>query len=59
MIQHIQKESGLKTVIDQPTVIYEDNRACIHQVKEEYIKGQRTNHIAPKIFFTHELRKMM
>ena len=37
------------------TVIYEDNRACIAQVQQGYIKGERTKHIDPKFFFTHEL----
>ncbi|XP_074283932.1 secreted RxLR effector protein 161-like [Silene latifolia] len=57
MIHHIQKECGLKTITDQPTIIYEDNAACIHQMKEGFIKGDRTKHIAPKFFFTHELQK--
>ena len=40
-----------------PTTIYEDNAACIAQTKEGYIKGDRTKHISPKLFFTHDLQK--
>jgi hypothetical protein len=29
MIQHIQQECGLESVRENPTVIYEDNTACI------------------------------
>jgi hypothetical protein len=44
MIQHIQEKSGLESVIENPTVIYEDNTACIAQIKEGYIKYDRTKH---------------
>ena len=40
-----------------PTVIYEDNIACNSQLKEGYIKGDRTKHISPKFFFTRDLQK--
>ena len=40
-----------------PTVMYEDNAACIAQLKDGYIKGDRTKHILSKFFFTHELQK--
>ena len=43
--------------IDAPTVMYVDNAACIAQVKDGYIKGDRTKHIFPKFFFTHEFQK--
>lgn len=39
------------------TTIYEDNIACIAQLKDGYIKGDRTKHISPKFFFTHDLQK--
>jgi len=39
------------------TIIYEDNIACIAQLKEGYIKGDRTKHTSPKFFFTHDLWK--
>ena len=38
-----------------PTTLYEDNAACIVQLKNGYIKGDRTKHISPKFFFTHDL----
>ena len=41
----------------KPTMMYEDNAACIAQLKDGYIKGDRTKHILPKFFFTHELQK--
>jgi len=39
------------------TIIYEDNTTCIAQLKEGYIKGDRTKHISPKFFFTNDLKK--
>ena len=39
------------------TVIYEDNIACNSQLKERYIKGDRTKHISQKFFFTQDLQK--
>ena len=40
-----------------PTTLYEDNAACIAQLKGGFIKGDRTKHISPKLFYTHELQK--
>ena len=37
--------------------MYEDNAACIAQLKDGYIKGDRTKHILPKFFYTHDLQK--
>ena len=37
--------------------MYEDNVACITQLKGGYIKGDRTKHISPKFFFTHDLQQ--
>ena len=42
---------------DIPTILYEDNAACIAQLKGGYIKGDRAKHISPKFFFTHDLEK--
>ena len=39
-----------------PTIISEDNTACISQLKERYIKGDRTKNISPKFFFTGDLQ---
>ena len=56
MIQHIREDCGLSGK-KAPTILYEDNATCIAQLKEGYIKGDRTKHISPKFFFTHELQK--
>ncbi|KAI5675212.1 hypothetical protein M9H77_06162 [Catharanthus roseus] len=40
-----------------PTPLYEDNVTCMAHLKERYIKEDRTKHILPKVFFTHELQK--
>ena len=39
------------------TPIFEDNAACIVQVRGGYIKRDRTKHISPKFFYTHELQQ--
>ena len=57
MIQHIQASCGLPFSKDNPTTLFEDNAACIAQIKGEYIKGDKTKHIFPKLFYTHELQK--
>ena len=56
VIQHIRESCGLSSIKNEPTVLYEDNAACIVQVKGGYIKGDRTKHISPKFFYTHELQ---
>lgn len=58
MIQHIENSCGLMSERKlPPTVLFEDNAACIAQLKGGYIKGDRTKHISPKFFFTHNLQK--
>ena len=57
MIQHIQETCGLPFIRGNATVLHEDNTTCITQIKREFIKGDRTKHISPKFFYTHELRK--
>ncbi|CAJ2646900.1 unnamed protein product [Trifolium pratense] len=55
--QHIQGTSGLPTD-KNPTILYEDNAACVTQMKEGYVKSDRTKHIPPKFFsFTQELER--
>ena len=51
MIQHIRDSSGLPPISNTTTTLYEDNVACIAQ-----LKGDRTKHISPKFFYTHELQ---
>ena len=55
MIQHIRESCGLSSIKDDPTILFEDNAACIAQITWGYIKGDRTKHISPKFFYTHEL----
>ena len=52
MIQHIQESFRLPSIKDNPTTLFEDNVACIPQ-----IKGDITKHISPKFFYTQELQK--
>ncbi|XP_021757875.1 uncharacterized protein LOC110722893 [Chenopodium quinoa] len=56
VIQHIKEVCGLSSGKEAPTILYEDNAACIAQLKEGYIKGDRTKHILPKFFITHDLQ---
>ena len=56
MINHIQQSCGIGH-INEPTIIYEDNSACIAQMNMGYIKSNITKHIAPKLFYPHELQK--
>ena len=57
MIQHIQESCGLPFIKDNQTTLFEDHAACITQMKGGYIKRDRTKHISPKFFYTHELQK--
>ena len=56
MIQHTKKSCGLPSIKDSTTTLFEDNVAFIPQIRG-YIKGDRTKHISPKFFYTHELQK--
>ncbi|XP_013689396.1 uncharacterized protein LOC106393213 [Brassica napus] len=56
MTQHIRSDCGM-VECKEPTIIFEDNAACIAQLKDDYIKGDRKKHILPKFFFTHDLQK--
>ncbi|XP_048493701.1 uncharacterized protein LOC125494154 [Beta vulgaris subsp. vulgaris] len=58
VIQHIREDCSISIGKEAPTVMYEDNAACIAQLKEGYINGDTTKHILPKFFFTHELQKI-
>ena len=56
MINHIQESCGIG-VIDSPTIIYEDNAACVTQMETSYIKSNITKHISPKLFYPLELQQ--
>ncbi|RVW79791.1 Retrovirus-related Pol polyprotein from transposon TNT 1-94 [Vitis vinifera] len=57
MIQHIRESCGLSSIKGDLTILFEDNVACITQITGGYIKRDRTKHISPKFFYTHELQK--
>ncbi|KAL0540082.1 hypothetical protein IC582_024311 [Cucumis melo] len=57
MTHHIRKTCGLSFSKSLPTILFEDNTACIKQIKRGYIKGDRTKHISPKLFYTHNLEE--
>ena len=57
MIQHIRESCGLFSIKDDSTILFEDNVVCISQITGGYIKEDRTKHISPKLFYTHELHK--
>ena len=50
IITHIQGTSSLSSTTEEPTCIYEDNVACIEQMKLCYIKGDNTKYIPPNFF---------
>jgi hypothetical protein len=56
MTSHIRKSCGF-SIVDTPTITYEDNAACVAQMQTGYIKNNMTKHISPKFFYTHELQK--
>ncbi|KAL0413577.1 UNVERIFIED_CONTAM: Retrovirus-related Pol polyprotein from transposon TNT 1-94 [Sesamum radiatum] len=56
LTHYVRESCGLESIEKIPTIIYEDNAACIAQIKDGYLKGDRTKHISPKFFFTHELQ---
>ena len=55
MFRHIQSSYKLLSVTTNATVNYEDNSGCISQIQGGYTKGDRTKHILPKFFYTHDL----
>ena len=54
VIHFIKERCGLKCDVKIPTILFEDNAACIAQLKGGFIKGDS---ISPKLFFTHDLQK--
>ncbi|XP_070036082.1 secreted RxLR effector protein 161-like [Nicotiana tomentosiformis] len=56
VIHFTQEKCGLECD-KRSTILYEDNTACIDQLKGGFIKGDRTKHISPKLFYTHDLQK--
>jgi len=56
MINHIIQSCGIGA-INTPTIIFEDNSACVTQMESGYIKSNMTKHIIPKLFYPHEPQK--
>ena len=56
-VQHIRKSCELSLIKDDPTILFEDNVACIAQITWGYIKNDKIKRIPPKFFYTHELQK--
>ena len=53
ILSHIQSIYQMTPVNSSPTIIYDENVAHIAQVRRAYVKGDKTKHISPKIFYTH------
>jgi hypothetical protein len=47
----------LSIVKESPTILFEDNDVCNIQFRKGHIKGDKTKHISPKFFYTHELQQ--
>jgi ribonuclease HI len=59
IIRHIRGTCDLQSTTDEPTCIYEDNAACIEQMKQGYIKGDNTKHISPKFFYNQQQQQLL
>ena len=59
MIQHIQESCGLSSIKGDPTILFEDNVACIAQIIGGYIKGDRTKHIHQNSFIHMNSRRVV
>ncbi|KAL0549202.1 hypothetical protein IC582_013683 [Cucumis melo] len=57
MTHHIRETCGLSFSKNLSTILFEYNTACIAQIKGGYIKGDRTKHILPKLFYVHNLEE--
>ena len=49
----------MRLTTEEPTCIYEDNAACIEQMKQGFIKGDNTKHIAPKFFYNQQQQEIL
>jgi hypothetical protein len=45
-------------MVDTPTIIFEDNSACVAQMESGYIKSNMTKHIIPKLFYPMNSKRM-
>lgn len=56
VIGHTQNTCGLNPTFNVSAIFCEYNIASIKQIKKGYIKSDRTKHISPNFFYTHELQ---
>ena len=54
---HIQYTCHLTPIVNSPIIIYEDNVVCVAQIRGWYIEEDKTKHISPKFFYTHEFQE--
>ena len=50
---------GIRSTMEEPTCIYEDNVACAEQMKQGYIKGDNNKHISPKFFYNQQQQTLL
>lgn len=51
------KSCGLSSIKDNMSKLHEDDVACMAQLKGRFMKCDKTKHIFPKFFYTHELQE--
>jgi hypothetical protein len=56
VINHIETSCGIGA-LESPTIIYEDNKACVAQMQTGYIKTNYIKYISSKLFYPHELQE--
>jgi hypothetical protein len=56
VINHIETSCGIGA-LESPTIIYEDNVACVAQIQIGYIKTNYMKHISSKLFYPHKLQE--
>ena len=49
----------MRSTTDEHICIYEDNAACIELMKQCFIKGDNTKHIAPKFFYNQQQQEFL
>ena len=57
LIQHIRKTCDLSYRKMILTIQDEDSAACISQLRDGYVKEDRTKHTSQNIFFIQDLRR--
>ncbi|KAL6133325.1 hypothetical protein ACLB2K_065562 [Fragaria x ananassa] len=59
VITHIRESNGLASTTEALTCIYEDNAACIEQMKLGFIKADNTKHISLKLFYNQQQQQLL